>query len=136
MITEVSYDNVLEIRHKVMYPNENLDFVKLENDEKGIHIGYFVEENPVSIFSLFLENNKLQFRKFATLEIFQKKGYGTKLLEWLINYAMEMEFDSVWCNARYEKKSFYKKFGFEETNKSYEENGIKYIVLKKQLNNI
>lgn len=133
MITEVSYNNILKIRQEVMYPTENLDFVKLENDEKGIHIGYLVDEKPVSILSIFLESNMLQFRKFATLETFQNKGYGTKLLEWLINYAIEMGFEKVWCNARSEKTDFYKKFGFEETDETFEKDGYKFIVLEKKL---
>lgn len=133
MITEISYDNILKIRHEVMYPYENLDFVKLKDDDKGIHIGYLVEGQPVSVFSLFLENNILQFRKFATLEAFQNKGYGTKLLEWLISYAQEMQFESIWCNARSEKTDFYKKFGFEETDETFEKDGFKFIVLEKKL---
>lgn len=133
MITEVSYDDVLRIRQKVLHPAESLDFIKLEDDDLGIHIGYLIEGKPVSIFSLFLRDRKLQLRKFATLEEFQNKGYGTKLIEWLINYANEMHFESIWCNARYEKKDFYKKFGFEETGQSFEKKGMKYIILEKVL---
>lgn len=133
MIAEASYDDVLRIRHEVMYPDKNADFVKLQNDGQGLHIGYFVDDIPVSVFSLFLENNKLQFRKFATLEQYQKKGYGTKLIEWLLDYASEMEFESLWCNSRYDKIDFYKKFGFVETDSVFEKGGIRYIILEKKI---
>lgn len=133
MIEEISYEEILKIRQQVMYPDKDIEFVKLKDDANGLHMGYCIDEKPVCVFSLFLNENKIQLRKFATLEEFQKKGYGSKLLEWLINYATEMQFDSIWCNSRYNKREFYKKFGFEETDSIFEENGYKFIILEKKL---
>lgn len=133
MIQEVPYDEVLKIRKEVMYPDQDLDFVKLTNDHESIHMGYYINGKAVSILSLFLKNNELQFRKFATLQDQQGKDYGTKLIEWVLDYAKSMNFDSVWCNARQGKLSFYKKFGFKETDKTFEKNGYTYIIIKKEL---
>ena len=73
MINEVPYDQVLEIRHKVMYADKPKEVVILADDDKGIHIGYHKNDNPVSVVSIFLNNGELQFRKLATLEEFQGK---------------------------------------------------------------
>jgi GNAT superfamily N-acetyltransferase len=132
MISEVQYTEILDIRHQVMYPEKDRDYAILPDDDMGLHIGYLVEEKPISIVSLFLENGELQFRKFATLTKYQKQGYGSKLLEWIIDYAKDMHFSRVWCNSRIEKTDFYKKFGFEETNEIFERDGRKYIILEKK----
>ena len=76
-----------KLRHKVMWPNKPLIFVILPKDEEGFHYGLFENELLVSVISLFKIGNEGQFRKFATDEDFQGKGYGTKLLEYLITAA-------------------------------------------------
>ncbi|SHF78000.1 GNAT family N-acetyltransferase [Dysgonomonas macrotermitis] len=133
MINEVPYDQVLEIRHKVMYPDKPKDSVILPDDKKGLHIGYYKDDKPVSIVSLFLnlETKELQFRKLATLVEFQNRGYGSQLVRWILDYTKDLQFPRVWCNARVEKIDFYKKFGFTETDQVFEKNGFKYVVLEK-----
>lgn len=133
MINEVPYEKILEIRHQVMYPEKDKDSVILEDDDKGLHIGYYAEGKPVSVFSIFLKDGELQFRKFATLKEYQGKGYGTKLMEWLLDYAKDLKFTRIWCNSRIEKTDFYKKFGFIETNQTFDKAGYKFIVLEKRL---
>lgn len=132
MITEVPYTQVLEIRHKVMYPEMDTDFVKLEDDNKGLHIGYHKNDVPVSVASLFLDREKheLQFRKLATLADFQNRGYASALIKWIVDYAKDMQFERVWCNARSEKIGFYKQFGFSETGETFEKNGFQYSIVE------
>lgn len=132
MIDEVPYEAVLEIRHKVMYPEKEKYFVKLPQDERGLHMGYYTDGKPVSIFSIFLENGEIQFRKFATLPEYQRKGYGTKLMEWLLDYVKDMKFERVWCNSRADKVDFYKKFGFVETAEKFEKDGYEYVIVEKK----
>lgn len=132
MINEVAYADVLEIRHKVMYPDKDKDYVILPDDDKGLHIGYYKEGVLVSVLSLFLNNRELQFRKFATLPEYQGHGYGTELVKWVLDYAKDMQFDRVWCNSRIEKTDFYKKFDFVETDEVFEKDGRKFIILERK----
>lgn len=132
MIREVDYSEVLTIRQQVMYPDKELDFVKLADDDLGIHMGYYDNGKPISILSIFLKDRELQFRKFATLVELQGKGYGSKLLEWALDYAKDMTFSRIWCNSRLDKKDFYLKFGFTEYGDIFEKNGIKYIIMEKR----
>lgn len=130
MIKEILYDEVLAIRQKAMYADKDISFVKLENDCLGLHIGYFQNNSPVSVISLFLKNGELQFRKFATLDEFQNRGYGSKLIQWVIDYAEDIQVKKIWCNSRVNKIDFYKKFGFKETKTQFEKNGYRYAVLE------
>lgn len=134
MIDEVLYEQVLDIRQQAMYPDREKEFVILPDDNKALHMGYFVEEKPVSVFSLFLVNGELQFRKFATLPQYQGKGYGAKLMEWLMEYAEDMKFARLWCNARVEKTDFYMRFGFAKTADTFEKNGYEYVVMERRFN--
>ncbi len=67
-IKEITTQEVLPIRHEVMWPDQPLDFVKLENDDTAIHLGLYVHNQLVSVISLFITDNEAQFRKFATLK--------------------------------------------------------------------
>jgi hypothetical protein len=48
-IREIKSEETWEIRHKEMWPEKPLDFVKLPQDQDGIHYGLFVKEELVSI---------------------------------------------------------------------------------------
>lgn len=131
IISEAPYQDVLNMRKQVMYPNQDIDFVKLTDDEKGLHIGVFENEELVSVMSIFLEGRAVQFRKLATRVDMQGKGYATALMQWLIDYANDLKFERLWCNARMEATDFYKKFGYEETTTCFEKNGYNYVVMEK-----
>lgn len=132
MIDEVTYDKILAIRQEVMYPDKDLEFVKVENDGQGLHLGFYEEGEPVSIVSLFLKDRELQFRKLATLTSMQGQGYGTKLMKWILDYARDMKFERVWANARVDALDFYRQLGFEETDNRFSKNGYDYVVIEKK----
>ena len=114
-----------------MWPNKPLEFIILLEDEKGLHFGLFCDGQLISVISLFKKERSLQFRKFATAIEKQGLGYGTKLLEFTLGKAKELSADSVWCHARIEKTTFYKKFHMKTTGKPFSKNGKRYIVMEK-----
>lgn len=130
-IKEIDYNKVLHIRHIVMWPNKPFDYIKLPNDEKGKHFGLSVDENLISIISIFENENKIQFRKFATLNECQGGGYGTKLLNYIIDLTQKQKFDKIWCNARVDKANFYLKFGLKKTDMCFKKGGIEYVIMEK-----
>ncbi len=130
-IKQITTSETLAIRHKVMWPNKPLAYVKLPNDENARHFGLFVNNEITSIISLFVVNNEAQFRKFATLIEFQGFGYGTMLLKRIIELMKEEGIQKLWCNARVEKSKFYKKFNLEPTDKKFKKDGIDYVIMEK-----
>lgn len=130
IITEADYNDTLKLRQAVMYPDKDIDFVKLANDHLGLHIGILEKDQLIAAMSLFIENRSVQFRKLATLPNMQRKGYATILMQWLIDYANDMKLDKLWCNARKETVGFYKKFGYKETENTFTENGHEYVVME------
>lgn len=130
-IKEVSIEQILPIRQQVMWPDKPIDFVRVPEDENGIHFGLFVEENLISVVSVFIQGQEAQFRKFATLEQFQGKGYGSKLLQYIFDFLEAKNTNRIWCNARISKAVYYQKFGMTTTPATFEKEGMEYVVMEK-----
>lgn len=117
-----------------MYPNEELSYVQLPDDDVGVHLGLYVNDRLVSIVSLFERGGELQFRKFATLVEEQGKGYGSMLLQQVITQAAERGKRIIWCNARVAAKGFYERFGMHTTGETWWKKDIEFVKMEKQLN--
>lgn len=131
-IKKISAEETWQLRHEVLWPEEPFDFVKLPEDSMGNHFGLFLEDELISVVSLFqTEKGIAQFRKFATQSKHQSKGYGTKLLLHLIQFVQVKGFHMLWCNARVDKAYFYKKFGMLETSKTCVKRNLKFVILRK-----
>lgn len=129
-IQEADYNEVLKLRHEVMYPNESIELAKVENDDRGIHVGVFLDEGLVSCVSIFLEERSLQFRKLATKDGFRKQGHASNLVKYVIDFYNQFQFDRLWANARLEALPFYESFGFKATDQTFVKNGIEYVVIE------
>jgi predicted GNAT family N-acyltransferase len=120
---------VWPIRHRVMYPNLDFDSIKLEQDEHGIHLALFDGNELKSVVSLFIDGESLQFRKLATVTDSQGKGYGSAMIKYIIEFAIQENMRLVWCNARQNVLEFYRKFGFRETSKRFWKDGLEFVVV-------
>lgn len=132
-IKEIKAEDTYPIRHEVMWPDKSIDFVKVDEDTEGVHLGLFENEKLVSIVSLFYKNNEMQFRKFATLVDFQGRGYGTILLNYVFQQAEKQGITKIWCNARSNKATFYARFGMLETGIRFVKEGVDYVVMEKNI---
>lgn len=134
-IEQIRQELTWRIRHEAMYPDKPLDIVKLEGDSEGIHFGLFAGDQLCSVVSLFHEGEVYQFRKFATLPAYQGKGYGSLLLQHIIDYIRQRGGSKIWCNARNTASTFYQRFGFTETDQRYQKLGLDFVIMELQLNN-
>tara|TARA_R110000765_G_scaffold27719_2_gene67172 strand:+ start:2313 stop:2720 length:408 start_codon:yes stop_codon:yes gene_type:complete len=130
-IVQITSEETLSIRHKVMWPNKPIDYVQLPNDAEGRHFGYFKNDELISVISLFVENNEAQFRKFATLKEYQGKGFGSELLNELMLISEKEQLSKIWCNARINKIDYYSKFGMIETNDQFIKGEIGYVIMER-----
>ncbi|MBO6660141.1 MULTISPECIES: GNAT family N-acetyltransferase [Roseivirga] len=132
-ILHITPEQTYEIRHRVMWPDQPFDYVKIANDNEGLHFGYFVDGKLISVISGFFneETKEAQFRKFATLQEFQSKGYGSQLLSHLIEEFTARGAIRIWCNARVIATALYERFGMHKTNQTFTKLGIDYVVMEK-----
>lgn len=131
-IKEVALREALHVRQKVMWPDKDLDFVKVPKDENALHLGLYVNQKVISVVSLFIQGQEAQFRKFATLVEYQGMGYGSHLLSFAFHHLGTQGVQRIWCNARMAKKEFYQKFGLTETEKTFIKEGIPYLIMEKR----
>jgi GNAT superfamily N-acetyltransferase len=132
-IRKVDKQQVWELRHQVMWSDKPFDYVKLEDDDLGFHFGLIKENKLISVVSLFINNEGAQFRKFATLQQEQGKGYGSALLDAVLKEAKIRGVKRIWCNARKNKVDFYRKFGLQESKSSFIKEGRSYVIMEKYL---
>ncbi|MCC9135083.1 GNAT family N-acetyltransferase [Pontibacter silvestris] len=116
-----------------MWPEKDTAYVKLEEDDTGLHYGLFLNDVLTSVVSLFVKGEEAQFRKFATLTAKQGQGCGSVLLKHVIAVASELTVKTLWCNARADKAGFYKRFGLQKTNKTFTKGGMAYVKMEKDL---
>lgn len=132
-IRKINKEEVWKLRHEVMWPEREPDYIKLDDDDQGVHYGLYHGERLVSVLSLFINGTEAQFRKFATLELEQGLGYGTRLLNTVLEEAEQAGVRRIFCNARTYKAGFYKKFGMQATNQVFSKGGKDYVVMEKFL---
>lgn len=131
-IEQITYQLTWPIRHKVMWPDHPIDFVKLPEDKDGLHYGLFEGNKLVSIISAFVLGDEAQFRKFATVIEYQGKGYGSQLLGYLMAELESQQLARIWCNARVNKTNLYEKFGLVKTDQTYVKGGLDFVIMEKK----
>lgn len=132
-IRAIAAEETWELRRSVMWPDKDVDFVKLPDDADGIHYGGFIAGELVAVVSLFINGKQAQFRKFATATKLQRCGYGSELLEHLLQEAPRLGVTSICCDARVEKADFYRRFGLAIAGEPFCRNGKEYVRMVKIL---
>jgi GNAT superfamily N-acetyltransferase len=116
-----------------MYPKEMIHQMEMPEDVEGIHFGAFTEDKLAGVISLFSEGTIYQFRKFAVDNSMQGKGIGSKILQYVIDFAKAEGGTRIWCNARITAINFYAKFGFTATGQRFSRKGIDYEIFERAL---
>ena len=130
-IEQITQELTRKIRQAELNPELPLSAIKLAEDDLGTHLGLFYNNQLITVVSLFQYGNELQFRKFATIKTYQKMGFGSQMMAYILDYATQQQIQKVWCNARSTATNFYEKFGFSATPEIFSKNSINYIVMQK-----
>ncbi len=132
-IRRINVEDTLPLRRDVLYPQLTLDGVRVAHDEDGLHFGLYEQDHLVTVVSLFPGNGSAQFRKLATTPACQGKGYGSSMLEHLVQFCRKERIGILWCNARDTAESFYIKLGFRKTGDYFQKDGIIFCRMELQV---
>lgn len=132
-IEQIRPELTWRLRRDALYPALPLHQMEMDEDNTGWHFGAFYNDALVGVLSLFQQNHDFQFRKFAVSVEQQGKGFGTQLLQHIINFAINDGGKRIWCNARTTAIGFYTKAGFIQTGKTFTKNGFDYTIMEKAL---
>ncbi|WP_413701298.1 GNAT family N-acetyltransferase [Psychromonas sp. KJ10-10] len=133
-IQTIRWQDALPIRHQVLWPNKTPEFCKIEDDESGYHYGAFINDKLVCVASIYIENQSARLRKFATLENYQGKGIGSKVLTYILQELADIDITYFWCDARTTALDFYQRFGLEKEGSVFEKSGIAYYKMAMKIN--
>ena len=133
-VKRIKAEECRPLRHKVLWPHiELIEECNIDIDNRGdaIHIGAFLEDELISICSLFeMRTKKLDFKKqyrlraMATNPNFRGVNAGKAVVEKAIELTREKNYQVLWCDARKVALGFYEKCGFGVTGDFYEVRNI------------
>lgn len=134
-IEQIRPELTWRLRKAILYPAQPLYEMEMEEDNHGYHFGAFEGDELIAVVSLFQNGDDFQFRKFAVVEGKQGQGIGSKLLQYITNFAINENGKRLWCNARLSAIGFYLKAGFSQTGTLFSRNGFDYEIMEKYLDN-
>lgn len=73
-VEALTVEEVLPVRHAVLWPNEPVAFCRVAEDEAGEHFGVRQSGEVVCVASVFFEGDAARLRKFATRAECQGRG--------------------------------------------------------------
>jgi phosphoribosylformimino-5-aminoimidazole carboxamide ribotide isomerase len=132
-IEQITPELTWRLRRDVLYPNQKIFEMEMDEDRDGIHFGAFKDNKLTGVVSLFQKETDFQFRKLAVESSMQKMGVGNNLLQYITTYAKENGGNRIWCNARTSAIGFYLKYDFVQTGSLYSKNGVDYEIMEKKL---
>lgn len=143
MIRFIKAEETLPLRSSVLRNNQPLAQCRFSTDDSGYHLGYFEDEQLVSVVTFFEEDftelgpDGYRLRGMATRPEFCGRGYGRALIKFAIDELKNRGAAYIWCNARSSALGFYLKLNFTIRSETVDvpENGAHYN-MSLQLNNI
>jgi GNAT superfamily N-acetyltransferase len=132
-IEQIRPELTWRLRQKVLYPDQKLYEMEMEEDNNGLHFAAFKDNVIVAVVSLFAWDDNYQFRKFAVDDSVQKMGIGMQVLDHITDFAKINGAKKLWCNARLSAIGFYLKANFIQTGRLFSKNGFDYEILEKSI---
>ncbi|MEY8514873.1 GNAT family N-acetyltransferase [Lactococcus taiwanensis] len=131
------YFDALRIRNQV--------FVKEQGVPYELEVGNALEEASAVHFVLYdgsvaqgtvrllphLDEHSALIQRMAILKEGRNKGYGTLLLERLLEFSKASHIDKLELHAQVSAKAFYHKYLFTEVGAIFEEAGIAHIQMER-----
>ncbi len=130
------FKEIKNVRRRVFCDEcgESASFIKDINDEKAIHIGFFLGENAVGCGSIYdCGNGDFEIYKLCVLKDYRRFKIGSNVLKELKAKAIEQGAKQIIATAPVEALDFFHWNGIPHDNVSYEKNGKRYIPLRENL---
>ena len=132
------YDELVELRYKVLLEPLGLKFLDLHrNKEAGyLHVGCVEKLDDHLIGGLILapvNNEEIRMMQVAVDSKYQGEGVGRDLVKYAEKRAKEAGYSKLIMHAMLSVVGFYEKLGFHQEGDIFEENGITFARMVKQL---
>jgi len=82
------------------------------------------------------EKNIIRLKQMAVDKIYQKQGYGSKLVNYIEKDVKYLGYNYIELHARINAVGFYEKLGYHISGQVFVEVGIEHYKMRKRINNI
>ena len=132
------YKELLELRYKILLQPLGLKFLDSYREEEAsfLHVGCIENSTDELIGGLILvpvNNEEIRVMQVAIDTIHQGEGIGKKLVEHAENIAKEIGYEKLVMHAMLSVVGFYEKLGFKQDSDLFEEKGISFVRMVKDL---
>lgn len=129
-IRNITTEDTLHLRRDVLYPHWQLEQVRVDHDDDGLHFGLYEGRELVTVVSLFISGASAQFRKLATAAHCRGKGYGKQMMRHISGVCLRHNVRTLWCNARDSAETFYLQLGFTRTSDIFYKDDIAFYKME------
>lgn len=132
------YKELLDLRYKILLQPLGLKFLDAYRQEEAtfLHIGCIEGSTDELIGGLILvpvDNEEIRVMQVAVDTVHQGEGIGRKLIEHTEKIAKEIGYERLVMHAMLSVVGFYEKLGFKQDSDLFEEKGISFIRMIKEL---
>ena len=132
------YKELLELRYKILLQPLGLKFLDSYREEEAsfLHVGCIENSTDELIGGLILvpiNHEEIRVMQVAVDTIHQGEGIGRKLIEHTENIAKEIGYERLVMHAMLSVVGFYEKLGFKQDSDLFEEKGISFVRMVKDL---
>ena len=128
---EISAEQTLTVINAVTWYDQGIAGVVAHAEGAGTHYGLFEGGVLISVMSVFIQSDRVQFRKLATLPSHQGQGLTERLLAYVMTELQRKKITTIWCNARKERVRHYQCLGMTSNGQVFSENGRDFVVMER-----
>jgi len=127
--SDIEYKDVLEVRNAVFIKEQNIpQTIEYDGlDKESFHVLVKLDEISIGCARIRSIDGKIKLERIAILKDFRNKGYGKRLMQYLVSYCEGKKSTEIIIHAQYYLREFYEKLGFKPRGEIFLEAGIKHI---------
>ena len=132
-IKKISMEETFAVRQPVLRPGRPIEdcFFEYDDHPLSIHICAELDGKVISVLSALPIRSKIypnlkamRIRGIATLNQFQRLGYGSQLVRYIEEELGKKRIELLWLNARISASKFYLKLGYKPKGDFFNIDGI------------
>lgn len=132
------YDELVQLRYKILLEPLGLKFLDMHRNKEAnyLHIGCIEQLDDKLVGGLILapiDNETIRLMQVAVETRYQGEGIGRELVKYAEKRAKEAGFSKIIMHAMLSVVNFYEKMGYTQEGEIFEEGGITFAKMVKDL---
>ena len=124
---ETDHLQLMKVRTRVFIEEQNVpEELEIDGlDAHSFHIKALLPDQKIIATARLLTNNYIG--RMCVLKAYRNQGTGGKMLQFLIDFAYQLELAPLQLNAQLSALAFYQHYGFVKDSAVFQEAGIDHV---------